>query len=587
MKQKEKSQNAKIYHLEFRIDKVRQSLLKNKRIKANAFFAICFFAVFTILALRCTNILFSSYLWAEDGPVFLSEGLRTPWKSMISPYAGYLHLIPRICTALSILFSRLAGFGIQIVPQLMQLSALLIGTFCITYICSERYVWIMEKQLYRMLTAIVLAACAGSQCTEIWYNITNLQWWCGLLIFWICMDCVYKKAFPDSYFVMCILILIGLSTPLGGITVLVFGGLLIYQLVIQEKIRNTDILRFLLILFPSILQGLLSVIEGRTQNSSIERALLYSLQTLSGTVPSILYTKLFQKAYISGEVQNRIYMICIGILIWGILSVIFIWNKRGMLMGYILFYCELCLFLAFFTNDESEAIFWAQAGGRYLALPQWGFLVAVCIALHDLIQRAVWSVSGVVITALVVACGLGFSLKISCDYEGIYSSASFLYQPDGKQVCQIWISPGCPWEVSMPFDLAFMEERITDKVIFSDNSVNGMTVSEGLEEDVIMGNTVVDISGWIVDEGCESDPAAVLLRCGNSYFAAAIEDSDDVDLAFGNKKRYQRSRYRIIVPVEILSETGYEYEIIAILQNKTEYCRIKRKIDILDKQIEE
>lgn len=550
--------------------------------KVDSFSAVCFITVFAILALRNASLFFSAYLWAEDGPVFLRGGVINSWRSLLTPYAGYLHLLPRICTISAVAVSRLAGQGIQMAPQIMQLFALLIEAFCLTFVCSERFSWLMKKKTGRLFTAVVFAACAGSQCMEIWYTVTNLQWWCGLLIFWICMDSIYRRQLPDSLFVTGMLSCIGLSTPLGGITVLVFSGLLLYRLACRQQIRRAELFRFALVLIPTVVQGILSVTQGRTQNGSIWTAVVYSLQTLLGTVPSVLYADLFQKICQQEHWYWRIAVITLGMCIWLALAVVFWMHKRMALLLYILGFVEICLLLSFYANTAAEAVFLVQAGGRYLVLPQWAFLAAVCIALYDLLEHGIWSMAGILTGALVCTCGLHFPIGLQNTYGSVYSSASCLYQPDGQQICEIVIQPGWPWSIKIPIGLGTLKEREAQGITFGGFSIDGIMVSDGALESIFDGKNMVTVSGWIVDEAYGQDPAVVLLRCADVYYAARLVDSPDLDTAFGGNGKYLKSRYEVPLPVRELAEAGYSYEILAISQNKSEYCSKTESLTILN-----
>ncbi|MDE6887133.1 MAG: hypothetical protein K2P45_00570 [Eubacterium sp.] len=70
------------------------------------------------------------------------------------------------------------------------------------------------------------------------------------------------------------------------------------------------------------------------------------------------------------------------------------------------------MLLNLYTNGAAEAVFLAQGGGRYLALPQWVFLAAVCIALYDLLKHGTWSVAGILMGVLVCTCGLHFPIDL-------------------------------------------------------------------------------------------------------------------------------------------------------------------------------
>ncbi len=52
-----------------------------------------------LLALRDTDAFLRPDFWAEDGRAFFRGWNMFGWSSFIEPYAGYLHLIPRIVAA--------------------------------------------------------------------------------------------------------------------------------------------------------------------------------------------------------------------------------------------------------------------------------------------------------------------------------------------------------------------------------------------------------------------------------------------------------------------------------------------------------
>lgn len=114
-----------------------------------------------------------------------------------------------------------------------------------------------------------------------------------------------------------------------------------------------------------------------------------------------LYADLFQKICQLKHWYRRITVIMLGMCIWLALAVIFRMHKCIALLLYILGYGEICLLLNLYTNGAAEAVFLAQGGGRYLALPQWVFLAAVCIALYDLLKHGTWSMAGILMGVLV------------------------------------------------------------------------------------------------------------------------------------------------------------------------------------------
>jgi hypothetical protein len=52
---------------------------------------------------RQTGVRATSSIWAEDGTIFLQQALRRPFESLVlTPYNGYMHLVPRLITGLAV-----------------------------------------------------------------------------------------------------------------------------------------------------------------------------------------------------------------------------------------------------------------------------------------------------------------------------------------------------------------------------------------------------------------------------------------------------------------------------------------------------
>jgi hypothetical protein len=59
-----------------------------------------FVAVATVLSLaRNSGVPFVDILYAEEGTVFFTDARTLGWDAIVAPYAGYLHLVPRLTSA--------------------------------------------------------------------------------------------------------------------------------------------------------------------------------------------------------------------------------------------------------------------------------------------------------------------------------------------------------------------------------------------------------------------------------------------------------------------------------------------------------
>jgi len=114
------------------------------------------------------------YLWAEDGSVFLNEAREMGLATIFHPYAGYLHLYPRIFTAIAQLFS------------LADQPAVLLAGWLISYLILIYAVVRAAVRTNRSLMSLcVLLGLISLQpnYVEVFFNITNSQWMIGAALF--------------------------------------------------------------------------------------------------------------------------------------------------------------------------------------------------------------------------------------------------------------------------------------------------------------------------------------------------------------------------------------------------------------------
>jgi hypothetical protein len=120
-----------------------------------------------LLMLRRPDAILNPQPWAEDGAVFLQAAIESSYHSIFALYAGYLHFIPRL-TALFAL-----QLGLAIAPLIMNLIALLITVACASYFFNKDFRFIVKNDSLRFFISIVIVCMPIS---EIWLNITNIQW---------------------------------------------------------------------------------------------------------------------------------------------------------------------------------------------------------------------------------------------------------------------------------------------------------------------------------------------------------------------------------------------------------------------------
>ena len=122
--------------------------------------------------------------WAEDGAQFILRAIENSFYSVLIPYAGYFHIIPRLVTLFSL------QFGLSNTPFLMNFSALLIAIFSISYLFNKRFRFIIRNDLLRLVSAIFIALIPVY---EVFLNITNIQWFLIIYLTLWASDIIFNK----------------------------------------------------------------------------------------------------------------------------------------------------------------------------------------------------------------------------------------------------------------------------------------------------------------------------------------------------------------------------------------------------------
>ncbi|MFD2406002.1 hypothetical protein ACFSVK_09870 [Azorhizophilus paspali] len=112
-------------------------------------------------------------LWAEDGSIFLNQALSLGIGSIFEPYAGYLHLWPR-------LFAFLASvLGLASAPLVMFMGWVL-GYFLMASLVVTR-LHAQGVSLPFCFLGVILVGLQPST-SETFFNVTNAQWYLSIAL---------------------------------------------------------------------------------------------------------------------------------------------------------------------------------------------------------------------------------------------------------------------------------------------------------------------------------------------------------------------------------------------------------------------
>ena len=115
-----------------------------------------------LLLLRVTDVYLHPQFWAEDGGIFFQQQKTMGAAALVEPYAGYLHLVPRLTAIIA------SAFPSRYAPALYNCAALAFTVWSAVTIASARY-------RFAWLGGLLLVA-VPHQWGEVLGTITNIQW---------------------------------------------------------------------------------------------------------------------------------------------------------------------------------------------------------------------------------------------------------------------------------------------------------------------------------------------------------------------------------------------------------------------------
>lgn len=138
--------------------------------------------------------------WAEDGSIFFKEAFLFGWKTFLMPFAGYLHLVPRLFAFISLTF-----FDLEDTPLVFRILSLFVFTLSTLYLWYRLPFSNGKKGLFILCITTIFCS------PDMFGNALNLQWTLALLILipFLFPDSSTLKSILDSF----IILIVGLTGP--------------------------------------------------------------------------------------------------------------------------------------------------------------------------------------------------------------------------------------------------------------------------------------------------------------------------------------------------------------------------------------
>lgn len=217
-----------------------------------------FIIVILILMFRRFDGFTNPQLWAEDGTVFLQQYTEMGVKSLITPYAGYLHTIPRLI----VFCFGLLSINLIYIPLLYSIT-------CVVFMLLLAYRFLksadeLSLQNKVLFATVFLYVPLG---TEIFMNVTNLIWFTALYM--VDFLLVGYKQYESSRYKLTIAVALFVVALTGPFSLLLSPIIVLIILLERKTISFKQLTPMILIMIGGVIQ----LICIKTSGNGISRAI--------------------------------------------------------------------------------------------------------------------------------------------------------------------------------------------------------------------------------------------------------------------------------------------------------------------------
>jgi|GEM_PF-693254 len=136
-------------------------------------------AGFVVECLRRPSALTDPGLYAEDGVIFWLQSLSAGLGSVLQPYNGYLHLLPRLIAAVA------SWLPLTATPLFFACASAIVAVSACGLILSKRFSPLIPSYFARILVFGLLLLMP--RLTEVHLSLNSVLWWCGVALFLSCL----------------------------------------------------------------------------------------------------------------------------------------------------------------------------------------------------------------------------------------------------------------------------------------------------------------------------------------------------------------------------------------------------------------
>jgi hypothetical protein len=332
--------------------------------------------IFMVVILFCRkpDAFLNPQFWAEDGPIFFMGYIEYGFKSIITPYGGYLHLVPRLIAGVA----SLVPFSMT--PTIYNYSALAVMLLVGGSFFSSRYNLPFNPLL---ALSMVLVPHYG----EVFMTITHIP---SYLCFMLLMLFFKEPPIKFIHYILdySIIILCGLTGPF----VFMLLPLFIVKCFIRKSPHNYGMC-FAVLLCASI--------QGWCFFSAFNVFGMGGKEICSNinTWATLLGHKLFSQIFLREDISDKINPVILAIfaMIMPIVLILFASSKRQLLLigAFLFFGIAVALSTLYMFSTHLEEITYSVVNGdRYFYMPYVMVMWSLIVGLNslNLIKRVIASI---------------------------------------------------------------------------------------------------------------------------------------------------------------------------------------------------
>lgn len=532
------------------------------------------------IVLRKADLFGKPYLWAEDATIFLTRAAQNGIHAIGETYAGYYHIVPQGVTLLAVWISELATGGIRIAPYIMYGIALVWSGFVFLYFALGNFDWFVVGKWRRTCVCLLTILFIPSETSEVWFTITNFQWWAEVFLFLVGLCMVNSWEMPKSKLVLPVLVIIGLSTPVGGLILPVAIVVCIVRWR-RQVLTGADLLSLVALMVPIAFQmiAVLGPGEGRT---------LIHLGTLVDLFFKYFISRLPQMVFpnTSALVGNwNQPFTCV--LFWLPLLYLFMCCKEIRIsIAYGVLYMSTAAALFILTAVDGESTF--NAGRYSFAIISIWMILIISGAFKTLGQEKKTendlSRSALPIVLMASLCILPYrQLPISADLADTWKGIEEYMETGTERHCWASVAPGWPWGVwgmEIPIQTRYLQAEPSEDIMYAVDYLGEKGSAEALTEGLtINGQGGLSITGWAMES---NEPVTVLVEANGNYVATRPINRKDVAdyLEIPSQGETFYAGYETVIPASDLIEGENQIKLVLISEDEQNCNQIPLTVKI-------